>query len=319
MSVFISLPQFPNVPDVPGVPVVQRALSTVGSILSAAASAIPLLTTDVPGLGVGQPPPTWGLFDSDGNPVIIPDVIVSVEYKKEFRISDYPVAERNFASYNKVAIPFSAKITFAKGGDDTDRNTFLTQIDDACQSLDLYTLVMPDISYDNVNVMHYDYQRTKNNGVTLLQVDVWVEEVRIAPPPQFSNAGGAPTVPGTQATTTPDPAGSGGGVAPVTGTPISADSPQTQEPQQLNPQNPASQNPSNDGDTQAQSLTAAQKEALCYAPGYVPPNGPFQPVTAINPQDGTSQVYPDAQSVPPGFQIESPGTLNAETNIITGR
>lgn len=273
MSAFVALPQYPDVPDAPGVPTVPRApvtpvtaehlapLPPNAPITPVTSETLPpLLKADAPGVNQGQPAPRWGIFDQKGNPVIVSDGVVSVGYKKDFRVPDFPIEQGGFGTYNKVATPFAGKVTFIQGGMDSDRTDFLSSVDDACKSLSLYNLVTPEVSYSNVNVTHYDYHRTDKNGVTLLSVDVWVQEIRVTAAAQFSSQG--TTTPGTQAQTTPDPNGSGGGTAPVTGTPIAANSQQTQSQQPVNPQNPASNNPSNDGITQPTYPTPEEWAAI---------------------------------------------------------
>ena len=53
----------------------------------------------------------WGIFDQSGDPVITADTIVEVGYRREYRISDFPVEEGSFASYNKVQTPYDVRVT----------------------------------------------------------------------------------------------------------------------------------------------------------------------------------------------------------------
>jgi hypothetical protein len=187
---------FPMVPNVPGVPTVARnALNSIGNNVS---SSIPgvigsltgdfdVLNSDGPGIANVSDGPSWGLFDSDNNLVITPDSFLGMEALKDYKVSDYPVEEGAFASYNKVETPFIGKVTYGKGGDEGERTQFLTDIATAVASLDLYTLVTPEVSYDSVNVTHFDYRRTSKNGVTMLTVEVWVEEIRDTVQASFSN------------------------------------------------------------------------------------------------------------------------------------
>ena len=121
--------------------------------------------------------PQWGIFNQDGSPVLAVDSTASVDYARDYRISDYPQEQGAFASYNKVQTPYQAKIGFLIG---PSRADFLNNVEAACSSLALVTVVTPEITYANANLVHYGYRRTVNNGVTLIRVDVWCEEVRIA-------------------------------------------------------------------------------------------------------------------------------------------
>lgn len=129
--------------------------------------------------------PQWGIFDQNGDPVIAADTVLAVDLRKEQRIADFPIERGGFASYNKVSTPFDARLSFAIGGTSEDRAEFLADVDAAWQSLALYTVVTPDFSYPNGNVSHYDYSRKRQNGATLLTVDVWVQEIRLTSPTTF--------------------------------------------------------------------------------------------------------------------------------------
>ncbi|WP_267550386.1 phage baseplate protein [Rhizobium rhizogenes] len=159
-----------NVPRVPGVPSVLFA-STVGQVLNfLTQDAIGIFT----GLSLQQP---WGIY-LGGAPVVLADNVVSFDFRKQWAISDYPVEKGAFASYNKVFIPFDGRFRFTAGGSDSNRQALLTSIDAIAGDLNLYTIVTPIAIYPSVNITHYDYTQTATNGVGLLSVDVWTEEVR---------------------------------------------------------------------------------------------------------------------------------------------
>ena len=159
-----------NVPRVPGVPSVLFA-STIGQVLN-------FLTQDAVGIftGLSQQQP-WGIY-LGGAPVVLADNVVSFDLRKQWAISDYPVEQGAFASYNKVFIPFDGRFKFTAGGSDAKRQALLTSIEAIAGDLNLYTIVTPIAIYPSVNITHYDYSQTATNGVGLLSVDVWTEEVR---------------------------------------------------------------------------------------------------------------------------------------------
>lgn len=143
--------------------------------------ATQLLTADAPGIpGVQQ----WGIF-KDNTPVLLSDSVASVEYTRDYQISDYPQEKGAFASYNKVQVPYQSKLTFLINA---TRKDFLSAVEAAIKSLDLVTVVTPEKSYENANLLHYSYRREAQHGVTLIRVDVWCEEVRIVAGPEFSNS-----------------------------------------------------------------------------------------------------------------------------------
>jgi hypothetical protein len=129
----------------------------------------------------------WGIFDQNGGPVFLADSVFSVEYMNTYRVSDYPIEEGSFASYNKVKVPTQTKITFLTGGDINNRSNFLESLEAAIQALDLFVVVTPEISYDNTNLTFFTYRRTAKAGVQLLMVEVWCEEIRIIQQGNLSN------------------------------------------------------------------------------------------------------------------------------------
>lgn len=173
---------FPNVPNVPGVPAVLRNSSNPGT------AEPPRRSSD--GLGASILAlflPRWGLFSDTGVPVLVGDSVIAVDYSKDHAISDYPTEAGGFQAYNKVARPYDARVTFAQGGTEADRADFLAQTEAACAALDLLTLVTPEVSYVRANPIRYAYRREARQGVTLLLVDVFVEEVRADAVTTFSN------------------------------------------------------------------------------------------------------------------------------------
>lgn len=160
----------PIVPDVPGVP----ALLPSGV-------AVPLppdLSADTTGAILSAGAPRWGIY-LDGALVLQPDSFLSLEYKKDWHLSDYPIEGGAFESYNKVRLPYEQRVALTKGATEADRAAFLATLEDLAASLDLYDIVTPEWTYTNANITHFDYRRTSQNGVSLLTVYVWFQEIRV--------------------------------------------------------------------------------------------------------------------------------------------
>ncbi|WP_176048146.1 hypothetical protein [Burkholderia sp. BCC1644] len=178
----IIVPSFPNVPNLPGVPPLIRAPGeSLGSF------AISLITTDAIGLLEGLLAPVWGIFDEFGAPMAVADTALSIEYRGDSRISKYPQEQGGFADYNKVQMPYNARVQLACGGSDARRAAFLSSIEASKQSTLLFTVITPDATYESANVVAYDYRRTSKNGVTLVVAEVFLEEVRQTVVAQFDN------------------------------------------------------------------------------------------------------------------------------------
>lgn len=157
---------YPDVPNVLGVPRL--------NFLPNAASALQMMTSD--GALADYAPKQWGLF-LGGAPAIIADSVFSVEYRNESSISDYPLERGSFESYNKVASPFDVRLRFM-AGTQQQRAALIEKISTIAGDLKLYDAVMPEKTFSNVNVIHFDFKRTAASGYGLLAVDVWVREVR---------------------------------------------------------------------------------------------------------------------------------------------
>lgn len=168
---------FPDVPAYPGVPPLPGATPPPPGTL---------LTGDAPGVAQVTEAPIWGIFLA-GEPVVVADSVVSFDYDKEYRIAGFPIERGSFANYNKVELPYSERITFAKGGTDSDRAAFLDNLAAVLASLDLFDVWTPDATYLNANVVRVSFSRTNRNGVTLILADVMIQEVRTATETTFTN------------------------------------------------------------------------------------------------------------------------------------
>lgn len=122
--------------------------------------------------------PQWGLYGASGGPVLVANAVAGIEYAHDWRISDYPQEQGAFASYNKVQVPFTAKVQYLIA-DPQIRQQFLRQAEVVCASLNFVAVITPDIPYLSANPVHAGYRRTSRNGVTLVLVEVWCEEVRL--------------------------------------------------------------------------------------------------------------------------------------------
>lgn len=129
--------------------------------------------------------PIWGIYNGE-TAVIVPDSMISIEFKSDNRVLNYPIQKGSFQSYNKLITPYSARIRMTKSGTDADRQEFLSSIDAAANSLDVYDIVMPDTFYNDANITGYEYKRTSENGVGLLSVEILLQQVLTTATEDFS-------------------------------------------------------------------------------------------------------------------------------------
>ncbi|WP_347558579.1 phage baseplate protein [Robbsia sp. KACC 23696] len=164
---------------------VAKVTNTASLLTSDAASVLKLLSG-----------PQWGI-GLNGVMQIVPDSILSLEAKRDWQVPNYPQEEGSFASYNKVQMPYDARVQMTKGGSDAVRSAFLSDVMAMAESLELFDIVTPMKVYRSVNVTHVDYRQTATSGIGLLTLELWFEEIRVTGSVAFSNTqqpSGAATV-----------------------------------------------------------------------------------------------------------------------------
>jgi len=120
----------------------------------------------------------WGLYDQSGLPAVIADNVQSLEVTLDAQISDFPVENGGFASYNKVIRPFDIRLAMTRGGSVEDRQSFIQQVQEAWQSLDLFNVVTPEVVYLDVNVVGVRRLVESDRGVGLMMLEVMLRKVR---------------------------------------------------------------------------------------------------------------------------------------------
>ena len=189
--------QFPNLPGVPALfPIIGN--QSVISPTSAMAAPPPSGNNMVNSLK-----PLWGIYDAAGtNTVLDPDSFISIDFNNEMNISNYPIEQGQFASYNKVRTPYKAPVKVTKGSLITttgtsisaaDRDEFLDAIDSLLTSLELCTIVTPEASYSNANLESYNYRREVRNGAGIIIAELRFVEIMLASSFQSTSAGVAVT------------------------------------------------------------------------------------------------------------------------------
>lgn len=165
---------YPIVPFAPGVPAVLRS----GAAILDTGTLHKLGIGDALDSFLGTTQPKWGVYDSDGNRVIFADSVESFSFDGGSRISNYPIEGGKFSSYNKVADPYSVVLRMACGSAVDNRVDFLQSIEQAANSLELYTVITPEATYINANVASYSYRRDSSNGANKIVAEIHIVEVR---------------------------------------------------------------------------------------------------------------------------------------------
>jgi hypothetical protein len=151
---------YPLVPNAPGVPALLRSAAVIVDGATFGLLGVGSALDDL----IGADPVLWGVFTQSGQPVAIADSVQAFEFQAAARVSDYPVEQGAFASYNKVIEPYSATVRMSRGGTLEQRSAFLAAIEGAQKSLELYTVLTPELSYFNANIEAFDYRREINSG-----------------------------------------------------------------------------------------------------------------------------------------------------------
>src|ERR1039458_7014020 len=118
--------------SIPGLPALPAAIAGLFS-------EVALMTSD----GVSSSSSSesqWGIF-LNGAAVVIADNVISVDFRQDFTISNYPIEGGAFASYNKVQHPFEVKIGFSTGGGNADRASMFNSIAAIISDTNLYDVV----------------------------------------------------------------------------------------------------------------------------------------------------------------------------------
>jgi hypothetical protein len=170
---------YPDVPNIAGIGLPQLPQPPAGYVFPSA--GVDLSSLDGSDTTALDNTPTWSITDASGNALLQPDSVIDFEYRGERKIPIYPIEGGSFQSYNKVPMPYDARMTVSCNGNGAQtRDEFLSAIDALLDSLDTAVITTPDKAYDSVNLVHADYRREARQGVTLLMVQLWFQEIRVA-------------------------------------------------------------------------------------------------------------------------------------------
>lgn len=173
MGILVPLPAFPIVPAAPGVPPLLR-----GPAGAPVVTALPVSGDSFINLPGSRGNGTWGIY-LNGSPAIVPDSFLSLEFKGEWNVTNAPLEAGAFTSYNKVTVPFDARVVLAKSGSESVRSKFLNTALTMASDLNLYTIVTPEIQHASVNIVHMDYKRTATEGRQLIIVMFWLKQINV--------------------------------------------------------------------------------------------------------------------------------------------
>lgn len=184
----MGFPNFPGVPPLLSSPALPAAVLVASPVV---ANLLDKLT------------PKWGVFNSAGAQVIVPDSFLGLGYVNSSNIPTYPQEQGAFASYNKVQNPRAYTVKMSKGGSKKDIADFKTVLESLEASLELFTIVTPTRSYQRANIDKCEYDHSEFNGAGMVVATIHFTEIRQASA-AFSQPGAispTATVPSAQAVT----------------------------------------------------------------------------------------------------------------------
>lgn len=138
----------------------------------------------------------WMVLDYATNQIVItPDTVPSFDYRTDTRVSDFPLQQGAFASYNKVQLPSEIRMTLVCSGlnffqaasaalnlnfgnNYMQKKDFLSVLEDFRKSEQLLTIVTPDATYTSFTLEHFDYRRETTRGANILYVECLFREIR---------------------------------------------------------------------------------------------------------------------------------------------
>lgn len=156
-----------------GTPVIQPATAAAAGIPFSIAAAL----TDLAAIA--------GLIGGGIQPAVASTV--EFEFAQDWPISNYPQEQGAFQSYNKVTLPFDVKLRLVGGGSIGDAQTFLQTCLAIANSFALFDVVTPELTFTSCSVTHISWHRAADRGATLIQVDLWFQQINVTSTTTFQN------------------------------------------------------------------------------------------------------------------------------------
>lgn len=169
-----SLPSIPSLPSISLPKVVSFAKSP-----AAVLNVVSLIAKNLPKLNPARP--IYAILNKDTQiPLAWPDSWVEINpLIAEYQVSDYPVEDGEFMTYNKVRRPSLMSAVVVKEGSDLERATWLEAIRQQLQSdpTAIYNIITPDAIYPNQTLVGLAQQKRQDRGSNMLYLEMKFSEV----------------------------------------------------------------------------------------------------------------------------------------------
>ena len=127
-------------------------------------------------------PPKWGIYlPGSSTKAIEVASVVAMDIAGSADVSDYPIEQGSFVSYNKVILPDVFQFRIAQDGQEASRTYFLDWLQRAKNGLDVFDVVCPEFVYPNATLIRYTIRRTAESGASMVTADCVFQQVRDKP------------------------------------------------------------------------------------------------------------------------------------------
>lgn len=127
-------------------------------------------------------PPKWGIYmPGSSTKAIEVASVVAMDIVGSADVSDYPIEQGSFVSYNKVILPDVFQFRIAQDGQEASRTYFLDWLQRAKNGLGVFDVVCPEFVYPNATLIRYTIRRTAESGASMVTADCVFQQVREKP------------------------------------------------------------------------------------------------------------------------------------------
>jgi hypothetical protein len=121
------------------------------------------------------------VLDAAGKTAFDIDSCVGIDIGAKAKAAQFPVEKGAFANYDKVTEPIETKVVLTTSGA-TRITALLAALNTARTTATLFTVVMPEASYQNMTLVHFNVKRERGKGVNLISVETqWLEIRQVTP------------------------------------------------------------------------------------------------------------------------------------------
>ncbi|MBS1029451.1 hypothetical protein [Gluconobacter albidus] len=193
----VSMPSVWDIPVAVGVPALLG--QSIGAGVDASASTA--LAGVAESYITSQSAKHWGIFGAGNTQLLTSGRVMGIEYESSYVVSDAPLEGGAFASYNKVKVPYNARVIMVCDGSETGsdgllsaitklipnlsgatgqhvRASFLSTLESLCADTNLYSVVTPEFTATSANILGYRWRRESRSGLTMLMAEIMIRQIR---------------------------------------------------------------------------------------------------------------------------------------------